>query len=330
MPKWETDSPPMVGGNGAYSYYKNSYYQRKMIDVLKERINEVIATKLDFSYVPLASNTLHLADLGCSVGPNTFFHVHDLLESIKKKYQSQGFGSQMLEFQVFFNDQAMNDFNTLFASLPQERQYFAAGVPGELLDENSHASNKGRVHYTSAPCEVADAYASQFADDMENFLNARSEEIVTGGIMIIVTQGIPNGMPFSKLPNSVLFECLTLSLLDMVKEGLISEAEVDSFNLPFYTVSPEEMTELIERNGCFSIERMELTDPAPWLNGPVNIPEWVVHVRAAMQALFIKHFGREIVDEIFHRLIKKLTDHSHQLESKQRDKTLLFVALKRK
>lgn len=218
-----------------------------MIDVLKERINEVIATKLDFSYVPLASNTLHLADLGCSVGPNTFFHVHDLLESIKKKYQSQGFGSQMLEFQVFFNDQAMNDFNTLFASLPQERQYFAAGVPGsfygrlfpssslhfvhcflslhwlskvpgELLDENSHASNKGRVHYTSAPCEVADAYASQFADDMENFLNARSEEIVTGGIMIIVTQGIPNGMPFSKLPNSVLFECLTLSLLDMVKE----------------------------------------------------------------------------------------------------------------
>ncbi|XP_057993318.1 loganic acid O-methyltransferase isoform X1 [Hevea brasiliensis] len=297
MPKWETDSPAMVGGNGVYSYYRNSYYQ--------------------------------------------------------------GFASHMPEFQVFFNDQAMNDFNTLFTSLTQERQYFAAGVPGsfydrlfpnsslhfvhcsmslhwlskvpeELLDENSHAWNKGRVHYANAPNEVVNAYSSQFAKAMENFLNARSEELLTGGMMIIVTLGIPSGMPFSELPNSLLFECMTLSLLNMVKEGLISEAQVDSFNLPFYTVSPGEMTKLIERNACFSIERMELTDPAPWLDGPVNMREWVVHVRAAMEELFSKHFGREIVGEIFDRLIKELTDHSHQLESKYKEKTLLFIALKRK
>ena len=90
----------------------------------------------------------------------------------------------MPEFQVFFNDHTSNDFNTLFTSLPPERPYFATGVPGsfhgrlfpnssldfvhssyalqilskvpkELLNKNSAAWNKGRVHYASAPDEVA-------------------------------------------------------------------------------------------------------------------------------------------------------------------------------
>lgn len=113
-------------------------------------------------------------------------------------------------------------------------------------------------------------------------------------------------------------------------QGLVSEAQVNSFNLPIYATSPEEMTELIERNCHFSIETMELIDPAAWLKGRINIQEWVVHVRAAMQELFSKHFGEEITDGIFNRLIIKLTECSDQLESKYREKTLLFVVLKRK
>ncbi|KDO64749.1 hypothetical protein CISIN_1g042525mg, partial [Citrus sinensis] len=34
------------------------------------------------------------------------------------------------EFRIFFNDHTSNDFNTLFKSLPPERNYFAASVPG--------------------------------------------------------------------------------------------------------------------------------------------------------------------------------------------------------
>lgn len=135
MSKSETDdAPPMVGGDGTCSYCKNSYLQRRSANVVKEKTDEEIAKKLDFHYLPIASNTFRLADLGCSVGPSTFFHVQDLLEAIKQKYEMQFHTSQIPEFQVFFNDQPMNDFNTLFNNLPQERQYFAAGVSGSFYD----------------------------------------------------------------------------------------------------------------------------------------------------------------------------------------------------
>jgi hypothetical protein len=233
--------------NLSMSYLTLFFFQRRSANVVKEKIDEEIAKKLDFHNLPIASNTFRLADLGCSVGPNTFFHVQDLLEAIKQKYEMQFHTSQIPEFQVFFNDQPMNDFNALFNNLPQERQYFAAGVPGsfydrlfpesflhfvhcsislhwlsklpeQLLDKNSPAWNRGRIHYTNAPNEVVNAYASQFAKDMENFLNARSKELVSGGMIVIISQGIPNGMLYSELQNGVMFECMSLSLMDMVKE----------------------------------------------------------------------------------------------------------------
>jgi hypothetical protein len=105
---------------------------------------------------------------------------------------------------------------------------------------------------------------------------------------------------------------------------------VDSFNLPFYSASPEEMAGLIEGNGYFSIERMELTNPpATWLKGPVDIRTWIMHVTAAMEGIFMEHFGREIMDEMFERLIAKLSHFSAYLESRSQEKVQLFLVLKR-
>lgn len=104
---------------------------------------------------------------------------------------------------------------------------------------------------------------------------------------------------------------------------------MDSFNLPFYAASPDEMTEIVERNGFFNIERMELNDPAAWLKRRINIPEWVLHLRAAMEESFRKNFGGEVLDEFFDRLTKKLSKFSDELELKYREKTLLLVVLKR-
>ncbi|PKI34322.1 hypothetical protein CRG98_045284 [Punica granatum] len=115
------ESYPMNAGDGSYSYNKNSYFQRAATSTAKEKIDEAIATVLDitlFSSGPRASFTI--ADLGCSVGPNTFIAVQNIIEAVRKKY-----GSQAPDFQVFFNDHTANDFNTLFASLPPERNYYA-------------------------------------------------------------------------------------------------------------------------------------------------------------------------------------------------------------
>ncbi|KAK3023448.1 hypothetical protein RJ639_042660 [Escallonia herrerae] len=238
-------------------------------------------------------------------------------KAVESKYKSTRLASETPEFQVFFNAHATNDFRTLFTSLPPEKSYFAAGVPGsfygrlfpqsslhivhvsyalhwlskfpeEVLDINSPAWNKGKIYYTSASDEIFNAYAAQFANDMNNFLNARAEE------------------------------------------GLISESQVDALNLPVYTASPKEMAGLIKGNGHFSIEKMKLTDPLTRIDEPVDMQRCTTHIRAAVEGVLVKHFGcGEKMDEIFGRYNQKAAKYS-VMDASYKKGTLLFVALKRK
>ncbi|OVA12886.1 SAM dependent carboxyl methyltransferase [Macleaya cordata] len=316
-------------------------------------IKEAIVDKLDIQYLTNSSNTFGIVDLGCSVGPNTFITVQNIIEAVDLKYKSQGLISP--DFHVFFNDHTSNDFNTLFASLiqdPEKRRYFATGVPGsfhtrlfpkgtlhfvhssyalhwlsrvpkEVVDINSPAYNKGRINCTNAPREVLEAYATQYAKDMEAFLHARAQEIVCGGLMVILVPAIPNAtQPFPVSPR-ILFDLLGSCLLDMAKMGVVDEARIDSFNLPMYSTSTQELETLVERNGCFSVERMEIMS-RPRLSNPQVYSD---HIRAVTEGLIKQHFGSEILDELFDRYSKKLEDSLSIFKSGKA--TLLFVLLKR-
>ncbi|KAL7240153.1 hypothetical protein ACSBR2_005928 [Camellia fascicularis] len=350
---------PMNGGDGANSYSKNSRYQVEAINVVKEMIKEAIAKNLDVTSLGFSSNTIRIADLGCSVGPNTFMAMKNILEAIEGKYHSKNLTTEIPEFQLFFNDHASNDFNTLFTTLPPDRQYFAAGVPGsfygrlfpkssihlmyssfalqwlskvpeELLDNGSLAWNKGKIHYTIASKEIADVYAAQFAKDMDTFFNARADEIIVGGMMILIMPGLADGVQYSQDPSCPFFYAFNQSLLDMVKLGMIDEDEVDSFNLPLYATSPKEMTKLVERNGCFSIERMEVSNTRPQNDGPPIVPAIVTHYKVGLEGIFTKHFGRKIVNELFERTLNKSAEISSMLESSCVEGAQLFLVLKRK
>ena len=87
-----------------------------------------------------------------------------------------------------------------------------------MLDKNSPAWNKGRIHYTNAAEDVGSAYAAQFAKDMEIFLDARAKELVVGGMMVLIMPSIPDGIPNSCVPSGVMFDLLGSSLMDMAKE----------------------------------------------------------------------------------------------------------------
>ena len=91
------------------------------MEAAKVLINEAIAEKLDLKQV-ISSKLFTIADLGCSTGPNTIIAVENIMEAVKLKYQSFGSSQEALEFQVFFNDHVSNDFNTLFKSLPSDKQ----------------------------------------------------------------------------------------------------------------------------------------------------------------------------------------------------------------
>ncbi|KAI3431215.1 uncharacterized protein J3R85_007947, partial [Psidium guajava] len=351
----DVDSPATNVGDGRYSYSKNSQYQRLATNVMSERLDAMITEKFDIANLSSPSHAIRLADLGCATGPNTIVAMQNIVQILQRKFKSQCPNSRTLpEFHVFFNDKISNDFNTLFATLPSDKPYFAAGVPGSFhtrLFPNASLHfvyssialhwlskvpekvpgrdfavwNKGRVHYTSAPEEVVEAYAEQFAKDMEEFLRTRAEEVVSGGMVVIIMPGIPHGMPHRRVPSGLMYDLMASSLMDMVNEGLVSEDEVDSFNLPLYAPSPEEMTTLVTKNGDFTIEAMELTNPSPNMKGPIDVRGWMVHVRAAMEGMLAKRFEKDKIDELFDRLVQKLSGEcSQELESCYREAIQLF------
>lgn len=193
------------------------------------------------------SQVFSIADLGCSVGPNTFSCVKTIIEAVQHKYNSHGPDAKIPEFHVFFNDYVENDFNTLFKALPSDRPYMAAGVPGsfrgrlfpksslnvmhsafalhwltkvpqEVKEKDSTAWNKGKITYVRSSTAVIKAFQAQFHGEMKDFLKARSEELAPGGLLVIVMPCRPEGTLPSETTTIHIFECLGDALEDMVKQ----------------------------------------------------------------------------------------------------------------
>ncbi|XP_017972237.1 PREDICTED: probable S-adenosylmethionine-dependent methyltransferase At5g38100 [Theobroma cacao] len=325
------ESFPMTGGDGPYSYAKNSKLQKEAAVKAKSVIVEAIIEKLEVEDTTSIASTFRIADLGCSTGPNTFFSVNTIIEAVTHKYKTKGHTS-LPDFQVHFNDHVSNDFNMLFNSLPPGRQYFVSGVPGsfhsrlfpkaslhfvcsayalqwlsrvpqELSDINSPAYNRGRIFYSNAPNEVGKAYTAQYAMDMERFLAARSKEIVPGGLMALLIPGRPDGTLPAESSIGPIFQTLESCLVDMANEGIINKAKIDLFNLPMYCPSPEELRQLIQKNGSFSIARLESNTGAgrKQLCGAGEC-------RSGLENIIVGHFGSDIVEELFERYTKKIAE----------------------
>ncbi|KAK7849291.1 putative s-adenosylmethionine-dependent methyltransferase [Quercus suber] len=114
-------------------------------------------------------------------------------------------------------------------------------VPMEVMDE-------GEDFYIDAQKEVVEAFATQFAEDMESFLFARAQELAVGGLLPFFIPGIPDVMSNSDTFIGKELDLLGSCLMDMAKVGLFSEAKVDAFNMLAYFTTPKELKALIERN----------------------------------------------------------------------------------
>ncbi|XP_026451831.1 probable S-adenosylmethionine-dependent methyltransferase At5g38780 [Papaver somniferum] len=276
-------------------------------------IKEAIAKEFDVEnqLINNPNTTFRIVDLGCSVGSNSLISVNAIIEAKDFKFESYFQGLELKqpakpEFQVYFNDIASNDFNNLFASIPLEKRYFTAGVPGSFYgrlfpraslhfvnsstalhwlsrvpkgsagDINS-AWNKGRIHYSSASDEVFRAYTAQYVMDMEAFLLARGHEIGS-------------------------------CLMELAKTDIVDEAKVDSFNMPSYLTSPKQVKELVVRTGCFTIERLKILETLfPPASGAQILTN---HMRAATEEIFKQHFGfsDDDLNKLFDLYTKRLVD----------------------
>lgn len=217
--------------------------QAKVILTSSIRKHLVLPTNSDSA----SNRVFRIADLGCSVGPNTFASIDTIIGSVVSEYRTKCLGPEIPEFQVFFNDQVSNDFNTLFRNLPPERAYTAAGVPGsfhgrlfpessvdlfhsafalhwlpgvpdEVTRPVSPAWNGGKVTYAESAPEVAKAYKAQFRKDIGAFFKERSTEMVDNGLLAILMPCRPQGTAPSRSVLMAGFECVGHALADMAKE----------------------------------------------------------------------------------------------------------------
>lgn len=114
-------------------------------------------------------------------------------------------------------------------------------------------------------------------------------------------------------------------------QGIIDKAKVDAFNLPIYAPSPCEMRNVIEKNGCFSIERIEMTIPSSQDSvTSSHVHSLIMHLRAALEGIFTKHLENDVVDKMFNKTLAKSEEISALLGSIYPISTHLFLVLKRK
>ncbi|XP_048234220.1 S-adenosyl-L-methionine:benzoic acid/salicylic acid carboxyl methyltransferase 3 [Ricinus communis] len=331
----------MNGGTGKTSYASNSNIQKTAIlmakPILEESLLEFYCTKLP--------DCLRMADFGCSSGPNTFLAISQVVDIIESA--SQKLNRPPASLQAFLNDLPGNDFNTVFRSLPSFYKKlkgekgskfaacFVAGVPGSFYDrlfpDNSlhfvHSSyalmwiseapkilNKENIYIAkTSPPAVFNSYLDQFQKDFTMFLKNRSEELIAGGCMVLTTMGsIRSDDPLC------IWEVVGSKLHDMVLEGLIKKEKMESFNLPYYAPTTEEIKKVIDAEGSFTLQRLEvfkmdwdayIKKAKPGADKKARAAIIATDLRAVGEPILGSHFGSEIMDDLFHRFEEVVLDH---------------------
>jgi len=85
------------------------------------------------------------------------------------------------------------------------------------VDTKSPAWNKGIIQCSGTAKEVAKAYSAEFKTDMDNFLNARAQEIIGGRLMVIIIAGLPDGILMSQTGAGIFNDFFGSCLIDMAK-----------------------------------------------------------------------------------------------------------------
>lgn len=84
---------------------------------------------------------------------------------------------------------------------------------------------------------------------------------------------------------------------------------------------------MIERDGCFSVVKMELL--YPFETREIEVASMIASLRAALQGVFVACFGNSVVDKVFNKMLTKTDEIAKRLESVHHH-AQLFLVLKRK
>ncbi|KAL4187771.1 hypothetical protein AMTRI_Chr09g20730 [Amborella trichopoda] len=242
--------------------------------------------------------SLGIADLGCSFGPNTFLALITIIEVVCTTYQQVSV--PMLELRLYLNDLPGNDFNSVSGSC------FVTAV-GSSLYCTSFPSNSlhfvhssYRLHWLSqvsnSPASVTHAFLRQFQNDFSRFLEFRSQEVVRDLVLIFLDrrpkqaadkEGGHLWTPMSQAIKNLVSQC--------VDAGICRRGEAAFFSFAILGSSAEEVEEELKKEGSFTISRFEQKRIAP-LEANKNGKRLSIDVASSL----IKYqFGVDIMDLLF-------------------------------
>ena len=89
------------------------------------------------------------------------------------------------------------------------------------------------------------------------------------------------------------------------------------------------MVSLLDKNGSFSIERIEFVKQV-WQAINADVSFQLKQIRAVLGEMLSKHFGSEIIDEMFVRFGNKFIELQESISSVGNEDGQLFIVLKRK
>ncbi|KAH7654188.1 gibberellin A4 carboxyl methyltransferase protein [Dioscorea alata] len=202
--------------------------------------------------------------------------------------------------------------------------HWLSQIPEEVLDKQSPAWNEGRAWIDGGKKAAVDAYAKQSSEDLEAFLECRKEEVVQGGMLFLLMAGRPGcSQPDNQLgdPDSRAKHPFTSYMdqawEDLLIEGLIDEDTRDTFNIPAYMRSMEEVREAFEKCEGFEIMKLEFQrivehskeKQEEWIKDPVSYGKCKANlVRATLKPIVEAHLGQVLCEELFKRFEKIVSE----------------------
>ncbi|XP_073365641.1 anthranilate O-methyltransferase 2-like [Aegilops tauschii subsp. strangulata] len=124
--------------------------------------------------------------------------------------------------------------------------------------------------------------------------------------------------------------------LHWLSRGLLEKEKLDSFNLPIYAPSVNEVKEVVAQNGLFNISHIKLFesnwDPHDDSEGGEvqNSEQSGINIAKSLRAVFgpllAKHFGESLLNRLFKKCANYATQHLERGEGKY---LLICVSLKR-
>ncbi|XP_058070788.1 indole-3-acetate O-methyltransferase 1 [Magnolia sinica] len=217
-------------------------------------------------------------------------------------------------YRRLFPAHSINVFHSAFSL------HWLSQVPESVMDSKSPAYNKERVFIHGASVYTAQAYKQQYQKDLAVFLRSRSHELKTGGSMFLVCLGRTSVDPTDQGGAGLLFGThFEDAWNDLVEEGLVDGQKRDHFNIPVYAASLQDFKEVVESDGSFSINKLEIFRGGSPL--VLNRPDDAAEVgralanscRAVCGVLVDAHLGDQLSNELFDRLERRATIHAREL-----------------